>query len=62
MQFADFSEFLAMGGHGLYVWVAYGVAVLVFAFNLVTPMLKRRRFFVEQARQQRREELHASDS
>ena len=62
MQFAEFSEFIAMGGHGLYVWVAYGVAVLVFAFNLVTPMLKRRRFFVEQARQLRREELHASDS
>jgi len=62
MQFADFSEFIAMGGHGLYVWVAYGVAVLVFAFNLVAPMLKRRRFFVEQARQLRREELHASDS
>jgi len=62
VHFESFSEFLAMGGHGLYVWVAYGVAVLVFAFNLVTPMLKRRRFFVEQARQLRREELHASDS
>ncbi|MEH6358460.1 MAG: heme exporter protein CcmD [Pseudomonadales bacterium] len=62
MYFADFSEFIAMGGHGLYVWVAYGTAALVFAFNLVTPVLKRKRFFVEQARQLRREELHASDS
>jgi heme exporter protein D len=62
MQFANISEFLAMGGHGLYVWVAYGIAALVFAFNLVAPVLNRKRFFVEQARQLRREALHASDS
>ncbi|MEK6787920.1 MAG: heme exporter protein CcmD [Pseudomonadota bacterium] len=23
--FASWSEFLAMGGHGLYVWLAYGL-------------------------------------
>lgn len=62
LQFTDFSEFIAMGGHALYVWAAYGIALLVVAFNLLMPIFKRKRFFVEQARQLRREELHASDS
>ena len=30
-QFETISEFLAMGGHGLYVWLSYGSTVLVLA-------------------------------
>ena len=29
MYFDSFAEFLRMGDHGLYVWVAYGSALLV---------------------------------
>ena len=29
MYFDSFAEFLRMGGHGLYVWVAYGSTLLV---------------------------------
>jgi heme exporter protein CcmD len=29
MYFDSFAEFLRMGDHGLYVWVAYGAALLV---------------------------------
>ncbi len=29
MQFDNIGEFLAMGGHALYVWLAYGATVLV---------------------------------
>lgn len=29
MAFASLSEFLAMGGHGLYVWSAWGVTGLL---------------------------------
>jgi heme exporter protein D len=61
-QFADFAEFIAMGGHGFYVWVAYGVALLVFTFNVLVPTFKRRRFVIEHARELRREALNASDS
>jgi heme exporter protein D len=28
------TEFLAMGGYGLYVWAAYGITLLVLALNL----------------------------
>ncbi len=29
MYFNSFAEFLRMGDHGLYVWVAYGATLLV---------------------------------
>ncbi len=31
MQFASFSEFLAMGGYGFYVWLSYGACVVILA-------------------------------
>ena len=36
MSFESWSEFLAMGGHGLYVWLAYGASVLVVFANVVS--------------------------
>ena len=35
MQFDSFTEFLSMGGHALYVWLAYGTTVAVFALNYI---------------------------
>lgn len=35
MYFETFNELLAMGGHGLYVWLAYGVTALVLVANYV---------------------------
>jgi len=26
-QFADFQAFIAMGGHGIYVWLCYGIVI-----------------------------------
>lgn len=51
-----------MGGHGLYVWLAYATALAVIIFNLVAPLHQRKSFLRDQARQQRREEQHASHS
>ncbi|CAI8817255.1 MULTISPECIES: heme exporter protein CcmD [Pseudomonas] len=55
MSFASFSDFLAMGHHGLYVWSAYGICLLVLAFNVASPVLAKRRYLQEQARRLRRE-------
>ena len=57
MSFASFAEFVAMGHHGLYVWSAYGISLLVLAINLVLPILARRRYLQDQARRLRREGL-----
>ena len=55
MSFTSFSDFLAMGHHGLYVWSAYGISLLVLAINVAAPILARRRYLQDEARRLRRE-------
>ena len=55
MSFNSFSEFIAMGHHGPYVWSAYGISLAVIALNIVMPILARRRYLQEEARRLRRE-------
>jgi heme exporter protein D len=43
MQFDSFAEFIAMGGHGLYVWLAYGSTIFVMISSTVVLMLAKRR-------------------
>ena len=57
MSFASFTEFVAMGNHGLYVWSAYGISLLVLGINVAAPLLARRRYLQDEARRLRREEL-----
>jgi heme exporter protein D len=35
--------FFEMGGHGLYIWLCYGVGGIIFLLLGVSPMLARRR-------------------
>ena len=56
MSFSSFSEFLAMGTHGLYVWSAYGISLLVLTINLLLPLRARRNYLQVEARRLRREE------
>ncbi|HEY4338318.1 MAG TPA: heme exporter protein CcmD [Steroidobacteraceae bacterium] len=55
--FTSFSDFLAMGGHGAYVWSAYGLCMAVLALNVILPLLARRRYLDDLARRRRREAL-----
>lgn len=52
-QFDSFAGFMAMNGHGPFVWAAYGITFAVLVYLLVSPVLQRRQFLREQARQQR---------
>ena len=56
MNFESFSAFLAMGGHGPYVWSCYGLTLLVLLFNGLAPGRRQRRFLREQGARQRRQE------
>ena len=56
MNFESFSAFLAMGGHGPYVWSCYGLTLLVLLFNGLAPGRRQRRFLREQRARQRRQE------
>ena len=41
---SEFATFLAMGGHGLYVWLAYGIAWSALIAIGARPILSRGRF------------------
>ena len=51
MAFDSFADFLSMNGHGVYVWSAYGITLLVLAGNLLYPLFARRRFLQEESLQ-----------
>ncbi|MFT6028869.1 MAG: heme exporter protein D [Oleiphilaceae bacterium] len=57
MNFTSFESFLNMGGHGLYVWLSYGVGLLVFIIAFLSPILKRKRIIQELSQLQRRQQL-----
>ena len=47
MNFDSFADFLAMGDHGLYVWLCYGVALVVIAANVLAVRRSRRKLLRE---------------
>ena len=53
VQFDTFAEFIAMGGHGLYVWLAYGSTIVVLLGNF---------FMLRSARKRQLQALHWSAS
>ncbi|MEK9714117.1 MAG: heme exporter protein CcmD [Thalassolituus sp.] len=59
MEFNSFAEFIAMGRHGLYVWLSYGITAVIVAYNVAQPLLRRRRLLKEQAQRLRREKRNA---
>ncbi|WP_250657691.1 heme exporter protein CcmD [Alkalimarinus coralli] len=57
MNFENFSDFLAMGGHGLYVWLSYGVAMLIFVANVILPMRKKKDIVKKHVQRLKREKV-----
>ena len=60
MFFENFSDFLAMGKHGFYVWLCYGVSGAVIVANVLAPIYQRKKLIEQQVRLQRREKKYAS--
>lgn len=54
-HFDTFSAFLQMGKHGLYVWLCYGISLVVILYNILSVYLDRRQFFKEAKRRLKRE-------
>lgn len=57
-QFHGVAEFLAMGGHGPYVWSAYGVALVVLVWLVVQPLRRRAAILKSVRRAGAREQKH----
>ena len=60
MQFATFNEFIHMGGHGFYIWLAYGISAGLCIALIIQPMAKRRRIFNDMRTRQRFENQKTS--
>lgn len=56
MSFDSFSDFLAMGGHALYVWSSFALGLVVLLGNVIAPIMQRKKLIAEQLRRIRREE------
>ncbi|WP_299184044.1 heme exporter protein CcmD [uncultured Neptuniibacter sp.] len=55
MSFDSFSEFIVMGGHGLYVWLSYAIALVIFVINIVSPVMQKKKVISDLVRRLRRE-------
>lgn len=49
-QFESFDAFIAMGGHGPYVWGAYGLSLAIMGWLALVP-LRRQRVLLAKLRQ-----------
>lgn len=52
-QFESVADFVAMNGHGPYVWAAYGITFTALIFLLVSPLLQKKAFIKQQQKLQK---------
>lgn len=50
-QFDSVGEFIAMGGHGAFVWSAYGITLAVMLWLVARPVGRRQRLLKAIGRQ-----------
>lgn len=70
MHFSSFSDFIAMGGHGFYVWWSYGITFLLLLTLAIVSVTKRKsllkqihqRQLHEQKLKQLRQEKQSNES
>ncbi|PKM31550.1 MAG: heme exporter protein CcmD [Gammaproteobacteria bacterium HGW-Gammaproteobacteria-11] len=53
-------EFIAMDGHGPYVWSAYAITLVILWLNVAEPRRYMKSLVQAEARRRRREEINAS--
>ncbi len=61
MHFSSLQEFLAMGGHGVYVWTCYMVASVII-FTLFWQPYARKKAFIRQQKQQLRRDARQTEA
>lgn len=56
IQFSSISDFLSMGGYGLYVWSSYGIFSLMVVLSLMLPRFARKKIIKQQLARLQREQ------
>lgn len=59
LQFDSLADFMAMGGHGAFVWAVYGITAIVLVGLAIAPLRRKRRFMQEQGMRLKREQVAA---
>lgn len=62
MAFASFSDFLAMGGHGFYVWLSYGLVTFGLVILVLLSLRSHQHWLRDQRRQLARQQARKSSS
>ena len=62
MYFENFAALINMDGHGPYVWAAYAITAIVLILLIVNPLLRKRRFIMQQRMILRREQAQVTDN
>ncbi|ASM50701.1 heme exporter protein D [Pseudoalteromonas espejiana DSM 9414] len=55
MQFDSFSDFIAMGGYGFYVWLSFGTCALILLGILISSLRDTKRIMASVEQQVARE-------
>lgn len=53
-HFSSVADFISMGGHGPYVWAAYGATVVIMLWLVIAPVRRKRVLFKQFKQEQRR--------
>jgi heme exporter protein D len=56
MQFDSFSDFIAMGGYGFYVWLSYGVSVTLLLMLIISSVSGHKHVIKNIAQRKQRED------
>ena len=60
-QFENLPDFIAMDGHGFYVWSAVIVAALISAWLIISPLISLRQVIKDIAQEVAIENIHKSE-
>ena len=52
----NWQEFFAMGGYAFYVWMSYGITVIVMLVIVIAPIVQRKQFLRQQSLRLKRQE------
>ena len=51
-----------MGGYGLYIWLSYGLTIVILVTNLINPALRKKEIFRSIRRSLKRKEVEEHDA
>ena len=60
-QFENLADFIAMDGHGFYVWAAAMVAALISAWLIISPLIRLRQVIKDITQEVAIENIHKSE-